>query len=166
MMRCAEVRRKLEQLADGDLDRATQAAVRAHIRGCQACSAAYDDAVSLPARLRALASPAPPPSLIPLVMSRLASGRRLGRLRWALLVPEALLVGFIMWYVSGPAGLADLATSTAGDVSRYLAWTWGLADPPVTAATDGLLTLALAVLARVSAAHLAVLVRGGPRRTA
>jgi predicted anti-sigma-YlaC factor YlaD len=166
MMRCAEVRRQLEELADGDLDRATQAAVRAHLRSCQACSAAYEDAVSLPARLRALASPALPPSLIPTVMSQLASGRRLGRLGWVLLAPEALLVGFIIWYVSGPAGLADLAASTAGDVSRYLAWTWGLSDAPMTAATDGLLTLALAVLTLVSAAHLAVLARSVPRRPA
>ena len=82
-----------------------------------------------------------------------------------LLAPEAVLVAFVIWYVSGPAGLADLATATVADASQYLEWTWGLSDPPVGAAADSLLTLAVALLAVIAFGHLAVLARIGPRRS-
>lgn len=164
MIRCAQVRRLLEPLADAELDGATATAVRAHMNDCPSCTAAYEEAVSLPARLRALAGPEPPPSLVPIVLDRLTTGRRLGRLGWILLVPEAVLVAFVTWYVSGPAGLADLASSTVSDASQYLAWAWGLSDPPVGAAADSLLTLALALLAALAFGHLTVLARTGPRR--
>jgi predicted anti-sigma-YlaC factor YlaD len=166
-MDCAEVRRLLEAMVDGDLDRARRTAVRDHLRQCAACAAASDEAASLPSRLRALSSPDPPPSLVASVLARVPRRQRLGSLGWGLLAPEALLVAFIVWYVSGPTGLADLAGSTTTEVFGLLAWASGLGDqPPAAAAVDGLLTIALAILAAVCAGHLAILARTGPRRAA
>jgi hypothetical protein len=75
-VRCEAVRRKLSSLRDGALDRARDAAVRAHLEQCAACAARWD---SLTSALDALAQAPrcePPESLAQQVLNRLELERR------------------------------------------------------------------------------------------
>src|SRR5207245_2568052 len=98
---CARVRVLLETYVDGDLavtdPRAAQA-VREHLMTCADCRRQHEQAVSLPYRMKALRSPAPPAGLITGVMSSIAPAPQASRWAWGLLVPEALLGAFILWY--------------------------------------------------------------------
>ena len=46
-------------------------------------------------------------------MNAVRPARAVSRRAWTLLIPEALLVAFIVWYLSGLDGLASLATGTS-----------------------------------------------------
>jgi anti-sigma factor RsiW len=59
-MKCEETRELLDALHDGELQSATHAAVEAHLRTCQSCSAAFTAHESLRAKVRSLGrTPAP-----------------------------------------------------------------------------------------------------------
>ena len=65
---CARVRVLLETYVDGDLaqnDPETARAVREHLITCADCRRQHQQAVSLPFRMKALRSPAPPAFLSP-----------------------------------------------------------------------------------------------------
>jgi predicted anti-sigma-YlaC factor YlaD len=159
---CARVRVLLESYVDGDLARSdpqTAAQLRAHIGTCDDCRRQHDQAVSLPFRLKALGTPAPPASLVTAVMGAIAPARRTSRRAWTLLAPEALLVAFILWYLSGLDGLASLATGTLSDLQALAGWGSGAAPLPTVPAADVFLLGALIALTAIAAYHLSVLAR-------
>jgi predicted anti-sigma-YlaC factor YlaD len=157
---CARVRVLLEPYVDGDLvrdDPAVAAAVREHLAGCADCRLQHDQAMSLPFRLKALSSPAPRESLLGEVMRSVMPERGYQRRAWTLLVPEGLLVAFILWYLSGLDGLASIATGVAGDLLSL-----GTGSVPRVPPVDAVLLLALIALTAVAAYHLSVLIRLSP----
>ncbi|HLQ60668.1 MAG TPA: zf-HC2 domain-containing protein [Candidatus Acidoferrales bacterium] len=164
-MTCSQVRPHLEALADGELDPGRARELRAHLLSCPSCTADYRLAVSLPGRLQALRSPAPPAGLVTGVLR--AVGRRPPLLAWGLLAPEILLALLIAWYLSF-AGIANLAGSTWGDVSS--AWTTGFSSLPQPPAVDLFLVLCFLALVALAALQLALFTRGfaapGGRRRA
>lgn len=164
---CSRVRVLLEPYVDGDLDPSLVAAVRDHLAGCAECRGQHDQAVSIPFRLRALTSPAPRPSLVQEVMRAVAPARRLERRAWTLLAPEAILAGFIVWYLSGLEGLSSLASSIVTDLQRLAGWGSGTGTLPSVPRSDVLLLVALIALTAVAAYHLSLLVQiaPAPRRT-
>lgn len=164
---CARVRVLLEPLVDGDLDPSLAAAVRDHLVACAECRRQHDQAVSIPFRLRALTSPAPRPSLVQEVMRAVAPTRRVERRAWTLLAPEAILAGFIVWYLSGMEGLSSLASSIVTDLQRLAGWGSGTGTLPSVPRSDVLLLVALIALTAVAAYHLSLLVQIAPpsRRT-
>jgi anti-sigma factor RsiW len=159
---CARVRVLLEAYVDGDLaatDPHRAAEVRAHIATCADCRRQHDQAVSLPFRLKALASPTPPASLVAGVMNSIAPARRTSRRAWTLLVPEGLLVAFIVWYLSGLDGLTALTAGTWSDLQTLAGWGAGNAPLPSIPVADVFLLAALIALTAIAAYHLSILAR-------
>lgn len=163
---CARVRVLMEAYVDGDLaaaDPSTAESVRTHLSTCDDCRRQHDQAVSLPYRLKALRSPIPPAALVEGVMGAIQPTRTASRRAWGLLVPEGLLVAFIVWYLSGLDGLASAASGTVTDLQVLLNWGVGGADLPSVPVADVFLLIALIALAITAAYHLAVLSRLGDR---
>jgi len=157
---CARVRVLMEAYVDGNLaadDPETAARVRAHISACDDCRRQHDQAISLPFRLRALRAPQPPESLVPNVMRAVTPRRDESRRAWALLIPEAALVAFIVWYLSGLDGLAREASSAVNDILGLFNWGAGAASLPAVPVADVFLLGALIALALTAAYHLSVL---------
>jgi hypothetical protein len=75
-VKCAAVRRKLSSLRDGDLDRAREAAVRAHLDQCAACAAHWRSLTSALETLAQAPRCEPPESLAQQVLNRLELERR------------------------------------------------------------------------------------------
>jgi predicted anti-sigma-YlaC factor YlaD len=159
---CARVRVLLEAYVDGDLaitDPKAAAQMHAHLVTCDDCRRQHDQAVSLPFRLKALAAPTPPASLVAGVMHSIAPVRRTSRRAWTLLAPEGLLVAFIFWYLSGLDGLASLTAGTWSDLQTLAGWGVGTAPLPSIPVADVFLLAALIALTALAAYHLSVLAR-------
>ncbi len=154
MITCARVRVLLEAFVDGDLAADDAARVRAHLSTCADCRRQHDQAISLPFRLRALSSPVPGPSLVGDVMQAVGAERGGYRRSWTLLVPEAVLAAFILWYLSGLDGLSSIASGVFGDLLSL-----GSGSLPHVPPVDVLLLVALIALVVVAAFHLSILVR-------
>ena len=157
---CARVRVLMEAYVDGDLattDPLSAEAVREHLATCADCRRQHDQAVSLPFRLRALRAPNPPDSIVTNVMRAVTPARAASRSAWALLIPEALLVAFIVWYLSGFEGLAREASSAMNDLLGLFNWGAGTASLPAVPVADVFLLGALIALALTAAYHLSVL---------
>jgi predicted anti-sigma-YlaC factor YlaD len=162
---CARVRVLLETYVDGDLardDPLLAGAVRDHLSGCADCRRQHHQAVSVPFRLKALTSPPPPESLIGDVMRSVAAPGKGYRRAWALLVPEAILAAFILWYLSGLDGLTSIASGVFGDLQSLAWWGSGAGSLPSVPPVDVLLLLALIALTAVAGYHLSILVRLAP----
>lgn len=158
MITCARVRVLLEAYVDGDLATDDAARVRAHLLTCADCRRQHEQATSLPFRLRALSSPAPRPTLVGEVMRSVGAERAGYRRSWTLLIPEAVLAAFILWYLSGLDGLSSIASGVFGDLLSL-----GSGSLPHVPPVDVLLLLALIALMVVAAFHLSILVRLTPR---
>ena len=161
---CARARVLIESYVDGDLattDSDLALRMKIHLAGCEDCRRQYQQAVSLPFRLKALRAPAPPPSLLGNVMSAVRPARVEARRAWALLIPEIALVAFIVWYLSGLEGLASVASGTISDLQVLLNWGIGAAEPPSIPVADVFLLAALIALAITAAYHLSILTRLG-----
>ena len=159
---CARVRVLLEAYVDGDLainDPGTAQALRDHLLTCADCRRQHDQAMSLPFRMRALRSPSPPESLIAGVMRSIAPQPQASRRAWALLIPEALLGGFILWYLSGLEGLSALASGGWSDLLGLAFWGSGTAPLPSIPVADVLLLGAFISLTAIAAYHLSVLAK-------
>jgi len=159
---CARVRVLLEAYVDGDLaiaDPASAQALRDHLTTCADCRHQHQQAVSLPFRMKALRSPSPPASLISRVMGSIAPRPQTSRRAWGLLVPEALLGAFILWYLSGLNGLTALASGTWSDLQALAFWGSGTAPLPSIPVADVLLLGAFIALTATAAYHLSVLAR-------
>lgn len=163
-MSCSVARSQLEALVDGELAADQAHYLRSHLLGCAACRDEYEEAASLPLRLRALRSPEPPRDLTPAVM-RAVSTRR-PRLAWTLLAAQLVLALAIAAYVSGVHGVARLSADVAGDLSALAAWSSGSAAPPEPASVDVFLLLGFIALLGLAAWHLALLARQSPRQLA
>ncbi len=163
---CHELRQRIEPLVDRELDQETAARLETHLRGCSGCSRAYEEAVSLPFRLRALKAPEPPPALVPVVMRAVRAPAGLQRpavwtrpLIWAPLVAEGGLAGIIGLYLSGLAGVAALARATAEDLGALWGWSAGSSSPPSDFSADLVVVVGALLLMVVTIYHLTVLVR-------
>jgi predicted anti-sigma-YlaC factor YlaD len=157
---CARVRVLLEAYVDGDLalsDPSTAHAVRDHLVTCADCRRQHEQAVSLPFRMKALRSPGPPPSLIAGVMASIAPLPQTSRRAWALLIPEAVLGAFILWYLSGLEGLTAIASGAWSDLQGLAVWGSGSAPLPSIPVADVLLLGAFIALTAIAAYHLSVL---------
>lgn len=171
---CARVRVLLESYVDGDLERddpMQSDAVREHLAGCADCRRQHHQAVSVPFRLKALASPPPRESLVGDVMHAIAPSRSGYRRAWTLIAPEAILATFILWYLSGLDGLSSIASGIFGDLQGLVGWGSGTGPMPSVPRVDVLLLISLIALAAVAGYHLSVLIRLAPstlptRRTA
>ena len=154
MITCSRVRVLLEPYLDGDLSDQDAARVRAHLATCADCRRHHDQATSLPFRLKALGSPAPRPSLVGEVMRAVGAERDGYRRSWTLLLPEAVLAAFILWYLSGLDGLGSIASGVFGDLLSL-----GSGSLPHVPPVDVVLLVALIALIGVAAYHLSILVR-------
>jgi anti-sigma factor RsiW len=157
VLACARVRVLMEPYVDGELEPAIAAAVRGHLAGCEECRRQHDQATSLPFRLKALASPPPPETLVAGVMRAVAPTRQVAARAWTLLAPEAVLVAFILWYLSGLDGLSSIASGVFDDLQGLAGGT--LPAPPQV---DVLLLLALIALTAIAGYHLSILIRIAP----
>lgn len=162
---CARVRVLLEAYADGDLardDPRLAAGVKDHLAGCADCRRQHEQAISLPFRLRALTSPQPAPTLVALVMETITPARQSLRRAWVLLIPEALLSGFILWYLSGLEGLRSIGSGIFGDLQSLAGWGSGVGSLPAIPRVDVLLLIALIALAVIAGYHLGILIQLTP----
>ena len=162
---CARVRVLLDSYADGDLvrdDPTLAAAVKEHLAGCGDCRRQHEQAISVPFRLRALSSPPPSPALVARVMESITPARQSSRRAWILLIPEALLSGFILWYLSGLDGLRSIASGIFGDLQGLAGWGSGVGSLPTTPRVDVLLVIALIALAVIAGYHLWILIQLTP----
>jgi anti-sigma factor RsiW len=165
---CARVRVLLEAYIDGELalaDPASSQAVRDHLATCADCRRQHEQAVSLPFRMKALRSPAPPASLIAGVRASIAPLPQTSRRAWGLLIPEALLGGFIIWYLSGLEGLTAIASGAWNDLQGLAFWGSGSAPLPSIPVADVLLLGAFIALTAIAAYHLSVLSKLDPIST-
>src|SRR5260370_11035519 len=156
---CARVRVLLEPYVDGDLahnDPETARAVRDHLVTCADCRRQHQQAVSLPFRMKALRSPAPPATLVAGVMGSIAPQPQAARAAWGLLVPEALLGAFILWYVSGLDGLTALASGAWSNLQGLAFWGSGTAPLPSVPAADVLLLGAFITLTAIAPSPLSL----------
>jgi predicted anti-sigma-YlaC factor YlaD len=159
---CARARVLIEAYVDGELAAADPGLARQmkdHLAGCDDCRRQYRQAVSLPFRLKALRTPAPPDSILGNVMHSIRPTQTESRRAWTLLIPEAALVAFIVWYLSGLDGLATVASGAVTDLQVLLNWGVGAAQPPSIPVADVFLLAALIALAITAAYHLAILSR-------
>lgn len=154
---CARVRVLLESFVDGDLDADQAIAVRRHLAGCADCRRQHEQAISLPFRLKALTSPPPRETFVADVMRAVAPSRVGYRRAWTPLVPEAALVAFILWYLSGLEGLGSIAGGIFSDLQGL-----AIGSLPVIPPVDVLLLLALLALTAIAGYHLSILVRLAP----
>jgi len=162
---CARVRVLLESYVDGDLardDAPLAQQVTQHLAGCADCRRQHHQAASVPFRLRALTSPPPRSDFAAGVMKSIAPSRVRDRRAWTLLAPEAILVSFILWYLSGLDGLGFIASGIFGDLQGLAGWGSGTGPLPSVPPVDVVLLLALIALAAIAAYHLSILVRLAP----
>ena len=157
VLACARVRVLMEPYVDGELEPAIAAAVRVHLAGCEECRRQHDQAMSLPFRMKALASPPPRETLVAGVMRAVAPTREVAARAWTLLAPEAVLLAFILWYLSGLDGLSSIASGVFDDLQGLAGGT--LPAPPQV---DVLLLLALIALTAIAGYHLSILIRIAP----
>lgn len=153
---CARVRVLLEPYVDGDLDAELAEGVRRHLAGCADCRRQHQQAISLPFRLKALTSPPPRDAFVGEVM-RAVSPSRVDRRAWTLLVPEAVLASFILWYLSGLDGLGSIAGGIFSDLQGL-----AIGSLPAIPPVDVLLVIALIALAAIAGYHLSILIRLSP----
>ncbi|HZV48169.1 MAG TPA: zf-HC2 domain-containing protein [Candidatus Dormibacteraeota bacterium] len=160
---CVEARAQLEALVDGDLPEAQAGAVRAHLADCAACRAHHREACSLPRRLHAIPPPEPSPDLVPGVLARVRA-ERIGPLQlWSPLAVELVLFTTVVWYLSGPRGLARLVQRAASDMGALAGWGVGLSALPTVPPGDVFLLLVSGLLVVVTLYHLSLLAaRLGP----
>ena len=159
---CARVRVLLESYVDGDLaynDPPLATTVREHLSECADCRRQHHQAVSLPFRLKALMSPTPQPSLVADVMRSVGTEPASYRRSWMLVVPEAILAAFVLWYLSGLDGLGSIASGIVTDLQGLAGWGAGVGDLPSIPRVDLLLLIALIALTAIAGYHLSVLIR-------
>jgi predicted anti-sigma-YlaC factor YlaD len=159
---CARARVLIEAYVDGELaasDPGLARQMKDHLAGCDDCRRQYRQAVSLPFRLKALRTPVPPDSILGNVMRSIRPTQTESRRAWTLLIPEAALVAFIVWYLSGLDGLATVASGAVTDLQVLLNWGVGAAQPPSIPVADVFLLAALIALAITAAYHLSILSR-------
>jgi anti-sigma factor RsiW len=147
----------MEPFVDGDLDPAQAAAIREHLATCAECRRQHEQAISLPFRLKALASPGPRESFAQEVMRAVAPARSMDRRVWTLLAPEALLAGFILWYLSGLDGLGWIASGVFDGLEGMAA-----GSVPSVPPVDVVLLIALIALTAIAGYHLSLLIRIAP----
>lgn len=154
---CARVRVLLEPYVDGELDADQADAVRRHLSGCADCRRQHQQAISLPFRLKALTSPPPRETFVAEVMRAVAPSR-VGYVRaWTLLLPEAVLASFIVWYLSGLDGLGSIAGGIFTDLQGL-----AIGSLPAIPPVDVLLLVALIALTAIAGYHLSILIRLSP----
>jgi predicted anti-sigma-YlaC factor YlaD len=158
---CTETRERLEALVDGDLPETE--AIWVHLAECAACRAHHREACSLPRRLSAIRSPEPSPDLVPKVLARVQA-ERIGPVRlWSPFIVELVLFTVVIWYLSGPRGLARLVQRAASDVGALASWGIGLSSLPAVPPGDVFLLLVSGLLVVVTLYHLSLLAaRLGP----
>jgi anti-sigma factor RsiW len=162
VLACARVRVLMEPYIDGELNRELAGAVREHLSGCGECRRQHDQAISLRFRLKALASPLPRDTFVADVMRAVGPPAAVARQAWTLLAPEAILVTFILWYLSGLEGLSSIASGIFGDLQGLAGWGSGSGQLPSVPPVDVLLLSALIALTAVAGYHLSVLIRIAP----
>lgn len=154
---CARVRVLLEPFVDGELESNQASAVRMHLATCNDCRRQHEQAISLPFRLKALTSPPPRATLTSDVMRAIAPVRVASAGAWTLLAPEAVLVAFILWYLSGLDGLGSIAGGIFSDLQGL-----ALGSVPTIPSVDVLLLIALIALTAIAGYHLSILIRMAP----
>lgn len=162
VLACARVRVLMEPYVDGELEPGLAAGMREHLLGCAECRRQHEQAISVPFRLKALASPPPRETLVAEVMRAVARSRAVERRAWTLLAPEAVLVAFILWYLSGLEGLSSIASGIFGDLGGLAGWGSGSGPLPIPPPVDVLLLVALIALTAIAGYHLSILIRIAP----
>ena len=154
---CARVRVLLEPYVDGELDSERAKDVQNHLATCADCRRHHEQAISLPFRLKALPSPPPRETFTKEVMRAIAPQRVATKSAWTLLAPEAVLVAFILWYLSGLEGLGSIAGGIFSDLQGL-----AIGSVPTIPPVDVLLPIALIALTAIAGYHLSVLIRIAP----
>lgn len=162
VLACARVRVLMEPYVDAELEPVLAAGVRDHLADCAECRRQHEQAISVPFRLKALASPPPRETLVADVMRVVAPSRMVARRAWTLLAPEAILVTFILWYLSGLEGLGSIASGIFGDLQGLAGWGSGSGSLPSVPPVDALLLIALIALTAIAGYHLSILIRIAP----
>jgi hypothetical protein len=105
---CDDAAKRLTAYVDGDLDDATQRAVRGHLRSCEACRTAAGDELAVRDAMARLPAPEVPPALWESISAQLAAGEVADskRSRW-----------WLWWQIARPklvpAGLVAAAATLA-----------------------------------------------------